>query len=185
MDAIENMLSRISAGALTDPAPPKDVLDTALRCAMTAPDHGRIRPARFIIVEGDARLKLGRSFADAVKRVQPDATPEALDREVKKPMRAPMVIVAVSSPKKEKIPEIEQTLSVGASIQNLMLALHAKGYGAIWRTGDAAYDNGVKRDLGLTPDDAIVGFIYAGTIATPPRQIERAQPEGWVRHLAV
>ena len=63
-----------------------------------------------------------------------------------------------------KIPEIEQVLSAGAVAQNILNAAHALGYGAIWRTGEMAYDDRVKTGLGLARPDKIVGFIYVGQI---------------------
>jgi nitroreductase len=66
------------------------------------------------------------------------------------------------------IPEIEQMLAVGAATQNLMLALHAQGFGTAWKTGAGAYDPAVRSGLGLAADERIVGFIYAGTMSAPP-----------------
>ena len=61
-------------------------------------------------------------------------------------------------------------VSAGAAAQTILLALHARGYGGMWRTGAPAYDPHVKRELGLAAEDAIVGFLYAGTpsVALPP-----------------
>ena len=182
--AIETMLTRRSAGALVEPAPAAEVLDLALRCALAAPDHDRLRTARFIIVEGKAREHLGRICAEGLRRRQPDSTEVTYERELKKPLRAPLIIVAACSPQQGKIPEIEQILSVGASVENLLLALHAQGFGAMWRTGDATYDHEVKRALGLREADHIVGFIYVGTSAVQPRQTERSQPPDAIRRLA-
>ena len=182
MSAIDALLTRSSNGALKAPAPPAATLDLALRCAMTAPDHAAQRPTRFIVVEGEGLVKLGRIFADALRRRQPDTPADMLEREAKKPLRAPMVIVAACAPKPGDIPELEQILSAGAAAQNLLLAFFATGYGAMWRTGDAAYDAGVKQALGLRGEDHIVGFIYVGTPVASPRQPLRHEAE--VRRMA-
>jgi len=54
----------------------------------------------------------------------------------------------------------------------LLLAAHAQGLGAVWRTGDFAYDPYLAKALGLTGDEQILGFIYVGTpegtLRTPP-----------------
>ena len=184
LDAIKALLTRTSVGALKEPAPPREVLELALRCAIAAPDHGRLMPARFIVIEGEGRNRFGKICADALRHRQPDAAPDLLDRETKKPLRAPMIIMAICSPKKDKIPEIEQMLSVGAAVENLLLALHAKGFGAMWRTGDAVYDQNVKLALGLSASEHIVGLVYTGTPATAARRIERPYPEAAVRHMS-
>jgi nitroreductase len=61
-----------------------------------------------------------------------------------------------------KVPVIEQILAAGAAAQNILLALHALGYAAAWKTGEAAYDPEVKKALGLAVDDHLIGFIYTG-----------------------
>lgn len=184
MGAIDALLTRTSVGALKEPVPPQDVLELALRCAAAAPDHGRLMPAKFVVIEGEGRARFGKICADALLRREPAAAADMLDREAKKPLRAPMIILAACSPKGDKIPEIEQVLSVGAAVENLLLALHAQGFGAMWRTGDAVYDEGVKLALGLNASDHIVGLVYTGTPAAAARPIERAYPETAVRRMA-
>jgi nitroreductase len=93
-----------------------------------------------------------------------EVVPAKYDKERTKLGRAPVVIVvgAVRRPS-EQIPWIEQQLAAAAAAQNILLAAAALGYGSMWRTGDAAYDNDVKDALGLAPEDAITGFLYIGT----------------------
>jgi nitroreductase len=111
-------------------------------------------------------------MADQLRRKQPAATSEALQRERQKPLRAPLIIVvAAVCNATAKIPPIEQILAAGAAAQNIMLAAPALGFGAMWKTGDAAYDDTVKVALGLVAEDSIVGFLYLGTApadAAPP-----------------
>jgi nitroreductase len=78
-------------------------------------------------------------------------------------MRAPTVIVVVCrAVPGTKVPTIEQILAAGAATQNILLALHALGYAAAWKTGEPAYDTEFKRALGLAADDHIVAFVYTG-----------------------
>ncbi|HXS19849.1 MAG TPA: nitroreductase [Steroidobacteraceae bacterium] len=177
MQAIDALLKRRSAKALTDPAPDAGALALLLECASRAPDHGRLRPWRFIVIRGAARERLGELMADQLLRKLPSASAETLQRERQKALRAPLIIaVAAVCNATAKVPAIEQVLAAGAAAQNVMLAATALGFGAMWKTGDAAYDDTVKAALGLTAGDAIVGFLYLGTAAAdavpPPARAE-------------
>ncbi|HEY6517295.1 MAG TPA: nitroreductase [Steroidobacteraceae bacterium] len=164
MQAIDALLERRSAKTLSDPAPDDGALELLLECAARAPDHGRLRPWRFIVIRGAARERLGELMADQLRRKVPDASAETLQRERQKALRAPLIIVVAAVCKAEaKVPAIEQVLAAGAAAQNIMLAAPALGFGAMWKTGDAAYDDTVKAALGLAAADAIVGFLYLGT----------------------
>jgi nitroreductase len=166
MQAIDALLERRSAKALTDPAPDDAALELLLDCAARAPDHGRLRPWRFIVIRGAARERLGELMADQLRRKLPGASAESLQRERQKALRAPLIIVVAAVCSAEsKVPAIEQVLAAGGAAQNMMLAAPALGFGAMWKTGDSAYDDTVKVTLGLAAGDAVVGFIYLGTAA--------------------
>jgi nitroreductase len=174
--SLDPLLNRESAVRLAAPAPDDAALDIILRSAVSAPDHGRLRPWRFIIVRDEARLRLGEVMATALALRQPNATPAMLDVERAKATRAPLiVIVAAKIQRPSKIPDIEQILAAGAAAQNILLATYAQGFGAMWKTGANAYDDFVKSALGLESSDAIVGFIYIGTSVGPP--LERRRPD--------
>jgi nitroreductase len=163
MDALELLLSRSSAARLTAPAPSDGAVEQMIGSAIRAPDHGRLRPWKFVVIREHMRARFGDVLAEATRRRMPETTPEALQREREKAMRAPMIVIVVFTPKASaNIPVVEQMLSAGAAAQNIMLAAHALGYGAMWRTGGAAYDEDVKRALGLNPGDSIVGFLHIG-----------------------
>lgn len=169
MQAIDALLNRRSARILTEPAPDEGALELLLECAARAPDHGRLRPWRFIVIRGGARERLGELMASRLQRRQPGASAESLQRERQKAQRAPLIVAvaAVCSPA-ARVPAIEQILAAGAAAENVMIAATALGFGAMWKTGDAAYDDTVKSALGLAPGDAIVGFIYIGTAPADP-----------------
>jgi nitroreductase len=162
MDAIDAMTSRVSAPGLVPPEPDAATLDRIFAAAANAPDHGKLKPFRFILIRGRARLAFGEVCAEAMKRREPQADAAALDRERQKALRAPLIVVVAAKVVKHKIPEIEQVLAAGAAAQNVFLAAHAEGLGAMWKTGAPAYDPYVKLALGLGADDAIVGFLYLG-----------------------
>jgi nitroreductase len=172
MQAIDALLKRRSAKVLTGPGPDEGALELLLECASRAPDHGRLRPWRFIVIRGAARERLGELMADQLRRKQPGASAESLQRERQKPLRAPLIVaLAAVCDASARVPAIEQILAAGAAAQNIMLAATALGFGAMWKTGDAAYDDAVKTALGLEAGDAIVGFLYLGNVtadAVPP-----------------
>jgi len=174
MDAIEALRSRYSGRALQEPAPSGAALEIILESASRAPDHGRLRPWRFILIEREQRAAFGDLLAAQAQRMRPGSTPEALERERQKAFRAPLIIVVAAIPNPEaKIPPIEQILAAGAAAQNIMLASFAQGFNAMWKTGDAAYDEEVKRAFGLAPQDSIVGFLYLGTDSAEPPALTR------------
>ncbi len=169
MDAYEALVTRISPKELGEPAPDEATLHKIIAAALRAPDHGRLRPWRFIAIRGKGRKRLGDVLAAALNRRDPDAGAE-LERERQKPMRAPLVLVAaVHITPSPKIPAVEQVLAAGAAAQNILLACHALGFGAVWKTGPAAYDASVKEALGLEAADEIAGFLFIGTPASTPK----------------
>src|SRR5207244_3779397 len=107
-----------------------------------APNHRLTEPWRFVVFAGDARLELGEAMA-RVQAANSDTlpTPGDLERTRAKPLRAPVVIaVAVEPSPGPRVVEMEEVAAGAAAVQNMLLAAHALGLGAIWRTGDAAYD---------------------------------------------
>lgn len=173
MDATQLLSNRRSVGKLTAPGPDDAVLDRVLRAALRAPDHGALRPWRVLVVRDAGLLALGEVVAEGLRARDPSAGPEALDDARRKvSARAPLVLVIAACVRPSaKIPEVEQVLSAGALAQTVLLGLEAEGFGAIWRTGPAAYDPHVKARLGLAERDHIVGFLYVGSVAhEPPAQ---------------
>lgn len=170
MQAIEALVARRSATALTEPAPDAGALELMFASAVRAPDHGRLRPWRFVLVRGAARARFGELLAGHLARTQPAASAESLQRERDKAFRAPLIIVVAAHVNEAitKIPSIEQILSAGVAAGNIMLAAVALGYNAMWKTGGAAYDPEVRQSLGLGSSEAIVGFLYVGTEAAKP-----------------
>ena len=181
MDALELLHSRESSPRLGDPAPDQSALAAIFKAAARAPDHGRLRPWRFVVIRGAARERFGEVMAQSLAARQSDATADMLARERAKALRAPVIVaVAARIQTGGKIPEIEQILSAGAAAQNIMLAAHALGYGATWKTGEPAYDPQVKAALGLQTTDAIVGFLYIGTRAAPASPLPRPAADDFV-----
>ncbi len=182
MDAYEALVTRVSPTEIGEPAPDDETVRKIVAAALRAPDHGRLRPWRFICIRGESRRHLGDVFASALQRRDPKATPEVLERERQKPLRGPLLIVVVARiAEPSRIPAVEQLLSAGAAAQNIMLASHALGFGAMWKTGDAVYDTSVKEALGLEASEAIAGLIYIGTVKTTPKPPAPLDPADFIR----
>ena len=163
MDALEALTSRSSAKTYGSTAPSPEHLAQVLQAAVRAPDHGRLRPWRFMVIAGEQRRKFGELLAASALRRVPGLSEGDLQRERDKALRAPLIIVtACRVVPGTKVPAIEQILAAGAATQNILLALHALGYAAAWKTGEAAYDTEVKKALGFAADDHLVGFVYTG-----------------------
>jgi nitroreductase len=156
---LEAVLTRRSSTKLSEPAPSHEELVELLQAAATAPDHGRIRPWRLIVLEGEDRALLG----EALREAAPD--PEQGRRAALKPMRAPLLLSIVFCPhlNHPKVREWEQLAAVVAMVQTLLLLLHSRGWGAIWRTGPAVEAPQVLKHLGLDGDERLLGWLYIGT----------------------
>lgn len=162
---IEN---RITPRRLAEPAPLPTQIEQAIAAACAAPDHGRLRPWRFVIIQGNARKKLGHVMANALKQRDPSANELQLQSEAEKPLRAPLIVaIACVEQPSPKVPALEQLMAVSAAAQNFQLAIHALGFGCQWKTGDAVFDPVVKAAFDLMPEDHIVGLMYVGTIVEP------------------
>jgi len=169
MDAITALHQRVSTPRLAAPAPTQEQLRVLFAAALRAADHGNMRPWRFLVVEGEGLVRLGELFARVTTAKNPDITQPELDRCHAMPQRAPMIIVSIAKCQPNpKVPQIEQMISAGAATQNLLNAAFAIDVGAVWRTGDMAYDPEVKQGLGLIEGEEIVGFIYVGTPTAAP-----------------
>jgi len=163
MDALEAILTRHSISKVkTDPVP-REVIEKLLHAAVQAPNHYCVRPWRFVVLTGKGREALGEVMAQSLKQRNPDLPDTGMVLERAKPLRAPVLIaVGVDKPGDARVLEIENICAVAAAVENLLLAAHAQGLGAMWRTGPAARDPEVKKFLGFEPDQELLSFIYIG-----------------------
>lgn len=173
MHTLEAIRSRRSHKRLTAPAPTHDEVRTLLDAAVCAPDHKLRRPWRFYVLEGAGKARFARICADGLLRREADATRGQVDKELAKLDRAPMVIVVAAKRVPSKLPFVELVAATAAAVQNLLLAATDLGYGSIWRTGATTQDPYVKAELGLEPDDELLGVIYLGTPVEDPEPTER------------
>ncbi|ADP72831.1 nitroreductase [Rhodomicrobium vannielii ATCC 17100] len=169
MEAYETLVTRVTPSILEEPAPDHEIERKIVAAALRAPDHKRLKPWRFISIRGDARAKLGEIFAAAYKNKAPNASPEVIARENKKPLRAPLILVVLAKIVEDaNVPAIDQKFSAAAAAQNIILASEALGFGAVWKTGDAATDPLIREALGVKTNEEIVAYIYIGTVKARP-----------------
>ncbi len=160
---IELLKTRVSSPKLTSPAPNAAELEQVLACGLRAPDHGRLKPWHFHIVQGGAREELGTIFAQFAA-TKSEASQDKLEKCKNMPMRAPLLLVAVCEPVvNPKIPVMEQMLAVGAAMQNMQIAISSLGFSSIWRTGEMATAKPVLDAFNVSENGSIVGFLYVGT----------------------
>jgi len=175
-EALELLKTRRSVKPIemSGPGPAPAEVDALLTVASRVPDHGKLTPWRFIVFEGDARIKAGDAIAAAFRAKTPQANEDQLAFERARLARAPLVIAVVSRAAPHvKIPEWEQVHSAGAAAMNLVTAAHALGFAANWITEWYAYDRGVLDAFGLGPDEKIAGFVHIGRPARQPEDRPR------------
>ncbi|WP_428820709.1 nitroreductase family protein [Microbulbifer sp. MCCC 1A16149] len=169
MDALEALHNRVSIGVLGEPAPNSQQREAIFRSALRAADHGNLRPWRFLVVEGEARARMGEIYLEASQSGEPLSEAQR-ERTLAMPLRAPLVVVAITRLQEHpKVPYNEQRMSTAGAVQAMLTAAFAEGVGAYWRTGALAENRAVAEGLGLAENEEISGFIYMGTPQKPPR----------------
>ena len=163
MEVLEAIHTRHSVGKVKPDPVPRELIETLLAAAVQAPNHYKVRPWRFVVVTGAAREKLGEVMAESLEEEHPEYPPKAFEKERGKPLRSPVLIaVGVDKPSEEKVLELENICATAAAVENLLLAAHALGLGAKWRTGGPEMDPKVKEFLGFEADEHLIAFIYVG-----------------------
>ncbi len=176
-DSLGLLLSRASTGALRAPAPDARALELIVAAGLRAPDHGRLRPWRFIAIAGEARARFADLAVAALRAREPEATQPEVDRMRGKLLAPPLILaLGVHVTPAHKVPEIEQVMAVAAATMNMLNAAHALGYGGKWITGPNAYDPAVATALGLPPPHRLAGFLYLGTPDGDPPPAMRPKP---------
>lgn len=162
--ALKLLLERRSSHQLSAPGPDDAALANILQAAMRAPDFGHLRPYRFLAARGTGLDRLGLTMQSAAMAAgKPEQT---IARAASMPHRAPLVIVAVASPKPSKtVALFDQQLSAASTVLMMQLAARAQQFDGVWRSGWVMYDRGFHALLGLADHEQIVGLLYLGTAA--------------------
>ena len=174
-EGLDIILSRVAVlpGNMREPAPAGRDLELILDAAVCAPDHGWLKPWRFLLISGEARRNFGALLRDAYHRRRPEMDEKSLERARRYPTRIPMMIGVIAAVKDSQIPVEEQILSAGAAAQNITLAAHALGYGAMWISSMIEGDPPAHVALGLSPQERMVGWICVGSLRAGPKPKKR------------
>lgn len=181
IEPLEAMLERLEQRrsaplrGLAAPGPTPEELQRLLHLAARVPDHGRLVPWRFIIVEGEARRALGQRLDALYARQNPELAPAKADMWTLYMLRAPLTIVLVSRPAPAaKVPEWNQVLSAGAAGMALTVAAAALGFASQWLLKWPGRDPEAAALAGVKPHERVAGFIHVGRpVAVSP---DRARP---------
>ena len=164
----------------------EDDLDDILKCGIRVPDHGALNPWELIVINGNAKLRLGNDIlAKEYQLINPEASLDDINYERSRLCRASVVIAVLFKPVLHpKIPFWEMQLSSGAVCSNLLIAAQSLGYAAQWLTEWYAYNNSMIKELGGNPDtDKIAGFIYIGDKEKTPIERRRPSKEKVIRYI--
>jgi nitroreductase len=170
----------VGSAALGEPGPTPDELRRMLAIAARSPDHGKLAPWRFVVIEGEERRRAGEKLApvyyDENGAMEPEKRAKFRDIIARVFMAAPLVVIVVSRvDAASHIPAWEQELSAGAVCMNLLHAAHALGYAGSWVTGWAAFSPGARGVFGLGESERIVGIVHIGTPREKPD--DRPRPD--------
>ena len=175
MNTTELLKHRVSIPKLRAPAPSQEILSSCYQAAMRAPDHGRLKPWRFIEIQGDGLDRLGQLYLDAenydsVKDKGEEVSEVRQTKLLSMPKRAPLIVVVVAKVEEHpKVPREEQLMAAACAAYGLSFSLYDQGFGCMWRTGGLAYHPVVKTGLNLADNEEIVGFLYIGTADCTPK----------------
>jgi nitroreductase len=168
METFEAIRNRRTIGKSTGDVP-RETIRELIEAATWAPNHKLTQPWKFAVLTGSARERLGSVWgkaAAAAVDANDIARASIEEGEAKKLLRAPAVIVVSTRTDPDWVRAEEDLTATAAAVQNLLLAAHAKGLSAAWKTGKIVHSPEVKAFLGLDPDDKIVAVVYLGASAT-------------------
>lgn len=173
---IDYLLNRRSVKLVQAPGPSEEQLAQILQAAMSAPDHGQLRPWRFKLIRGEAVVQLGELAIEALKRADRPMTPEkeASTREWLKKVPLLVALACRMDTQNTKIPEDERLLATGAAVTNILNAAHMLGFGAYWSTGLGTYVEEVSETLGFDLlEYRFMGFLAIGTPIAAVQPLQR------------
>src|SRR3954463_11270558 len=152
--------SRRSATVLVEPGPSATQLEQMLRAVASVPDHGLLRPFRFVVAAGDARGTFGDALAAAAAEHSPGAPAPRLQKVRDKAFRSPTLLAVVFSPKPGKIERWEQSATAACAGYAVLLAAQSLGVGAVWKSVPFTRARAFCEVLGFSEDEELLGWIH-------------------------
>ena len=178
--SVQEIISRRSQKLVQAPGPSAVQIDTLLKAAVCAPDHSALRAWRFALIHRENIDTFADLAIAATRRSGREVTPQK-EQNTRKWMSTVPLLIGMAykiSHNNEKVPEIEQTLSMGAAAMNIQNAAHMMGFSSYWSTGLGTYTDEVPEALGFDPlDYRFVGFLAIGTPISPAAPAQRPSPE--------
>lgn len=160
---------------LTTPLPNREEVMDLLTIAARSPDHGKLVPWRFIVLDKAALNALVPDITARAQAAGRSPTQVRMATTQYETGNLAVAVIEVQQPS-EHIPPFEQTLSAGAVCLALLNAAHAAGWGANWLSGWASHDRGFMAEgLGLSDNERVAGIIHIGTETTVPE--DRPRPD--------
>ncbi|WP_100637070.1 nitroreductase family protein [Marinomonas sp. ef1] len=175
MDAIDALMTRrsYSRGSLLQPAPNRAELAQILQTAMTVPDHGNLKPWRFVVIQGQGMRDLEgllRSIYDGEVENE-----EYFQRFIEEIINTPMMICVYSAINQDtSVSVLDQQLAGAAACEHILLAAHAMGFGGIWHSQET--DDALRQMLQMGEEDQVLGVISLGT----PKRTSLAKRKSFV-----
>lgn len=163
------LLERRSVASLIGPAPNDAEVDLLLRMATTVPDHGELRPWRFVVIRGEGRQVFGTALAAAAAEHDPTLPADKLEKTRGKPLIAPLVIALVFSPRDSfKVKEWEQTASAACTGYAIVLAAHLLELGAVWKSTPFTTGQALRDLFGFSDNERLMGWVNVGRPLNDP-----------------
>tara|TARA_E500000178_G_C16811266_1_gene657076 strand:+ start:54 stop:617 length:564 start_codon:yes stop_codon:yes gene_type:complete len=179
-----SLVNRISGTRFSEERIEQNEILRLIRAGIRASDHGDLKPFRFVLVEGDARRRLGAAMAVAYGRQNPDASESILERQKAKTLRAPHIIAVIFSPKNaDIIPLHEQRTSAGCAAQMIVAEAYLMGLGAIWRTGQTVYSLEVANEMDLSSEEEVIACLYLGHFVSKPKKRKYLDEASFISYL--
>lgn len=171
----------VSPKRLSGPGPDAEQIQTMLRAALAAPDHGSLHPWRTLEFHAHQREALADLFEAEKLRRDPLASDSDRQRAREHATRPPSLLAfIVSLRERTGVPEREQWLAAGAALCNFLNAAHQLGFGAIMLSGERCHDPLLIQELGLRKGEVLAGFISMGRVAqVPPKRKPVSPSEVW------
>ena len=179
MEALDLLQLRRSSKKFGEMAPNPQQLEEILQAGLRAPDHGRLKPYRFIVIEQQAREKYAEYLTQAA--IEFEMGEEGLAKATKLATQAPMIIGVVAKITKEiaKVPAWEQMISAGCAAYAIELAANAQGFETCWISNKWVNGSALRQAFGCEEWDKVIGLIMLGspqdktdiTLASQPEEV--------------